>query len=146
MKTLINSIIGILGIFMLGSCTSTGTLTKGSASYGYYDNMYYQGYPYYYGAYDRNPYFYPRNRIIHNNIIVVPEKNRVENRDNVRRREAVSPNSRRTVSPSESVRSRSESSRIINRREGAPSRETITAPSSRRSDSPASRSGNSRRN
>ena len=130
----ISLVIGFIGVFLLGSCSSTGAMVGGS---GYYDNMYYHGYPSYYGAYGVNPYLYPRNRIIHNNIIVVPEKKGVENRDNVRRRESVSPNSRRKVTPSKSVRSRSETNSTINRRQNAPSREnSVVAPSSRRTVAP----------
>src|SRR5690606_34675437 len=101
MKRLINILIIALGFGFLSSCSSTGSMMSNSDGYGYSDNVYYHGYPSYYGAY---PYLNQRP-IIRNNIIVVPDQKRVRNRDHVRRRESISPNNRRRVVPSESNRS-----------------------------------------
>lgn len=140
MKRLINVLIIALGLGFLSSCSSTGTMTDRSDRYGYYDNVYYHGYPSYYNA---SPYLYQRP-IIHNDIIVVPDKKRVRSRDHVRRRETATPDSRRRVVPRESNRSIERGS---NERRGstvAPySRESSSpAPATRRSSGNTSRRGN----
>lgn len=129
MKRLLNILVVGLGVGLLSSCSSTGSVVSGSGPYGYYDDMYYYGYPSYYHAY---PYY---NRpVIHNRVIVVPEQNRkaVRNRTNdLRGREAVSPNSRRSVEPS---------NREVIRSTAPTRRSTTVAPSSRSaSPAPASR-------
>lgn len=138
MKRAINFMIVLFGAAFLSSCSSTGSMIGASGGYGYYDNVYYHGYPSYYA----NPYLYPGTRIIHNDVIVVPEQNAVRNRDNVRRRETVSPNSRRTVSPTEPNR-RIERSTTPTRRgtSVAPSSRSTAPPASRGSSSPNSRRG-----
>jgi len=125
MKRVLSLLILAFGFAFLSSCSSTGTMTGGSDVYGYYDNMYYHGNPNYYA----NPYLYQRP-IIRNNVIVVPEQRKEvrRTRENVRRREVVSPDSRRTVSPAE---------RQINRTEAPARRGTTVSPPSRNSSTPA---------
>lgn len=125
MKRLLNILLVGLGVGLLTACSSTGSVVSGSDPYRYYDDMYYYGYPSYYNAY---PYY---NRpIIHDRVIVVPEQNRkaVRNRTNdLRGREAVSPNTRRSVEPSR---------REVIRSTAPTRRSTTVVPSSRQS-SPA---------
>lgn len=126
MKRLLNIILVGLGIGLLSSCSSTGSVVSGSAPYGYYDDMYYYGHPSYYNAY---PYYH--QPVIHDRVVVVPEQNRkiIRNRNNDSRgREVVSPNTRRTVQPS---------NREVIRNAAPTRRSTTIAPSSRQSSSPA---------
>lgn len=141
MKRLINLMIMVLGAFFLSSCSTTGSMLEGSAGYGYYDNVYSHGYPNYYSAYGANPYLYPRTRIIHNNVIVLPEQKNVRSREQVRRKESVSQNSRRTITPNEP-------NQRVNRSAIPSRRGSSVAPTSRsnspapmRSSSPRSRRG-----
>lgn len=124
MKRLLNILMLVLGVGFLSSCSTTGSVVGGDA-YGYYDDMYYYGYPSYYHTY---PHY--QRPIINHNVIVVPEQNRkvIRNRENVRRREVVSPNSRRSVAPS---------NREVIRRTAPTQRSTTVAPSSRQSSRPA---------
>lgn len=125
MKRLLYMVMVVLGISFLSSCSTTGSAVTGSDAYGYYDDMYYYGYPSYYQA---NPYY--GRPIIHNDVIVVPEQNRKvrRNRENVRTREAVSPNSRRSVEPTH---------REVIRHSAPTRRSTTVAPSSRQPSNPA---------
>lgn len=126
MKRLLNMVMVMLGIGFLSSCSTTGSVVSGSDPYGYYDDMYYYGHPSYYNAY---PYYH--RPVIHDRVIVVPEQNRrvVRNRINdLRGREAVSPNTRRSVEPS---------NREVIRNSAPERRSTTVAPSSRRSSNPA---------
>lgn len=125
MKRLLNMVMVVLGIGFLSSCSTTGSAVTGSDAYGYYDDMYYYGYPSYYQAY---PHY--GRPVIHNDVIVIPEQNRkvIRNRENVRTRQAVSPNSRRTVEPS---------NREVIRNSAPTRRSTTVAPSSRQSSNPA---------
>jgi hypothetical protein len=137
MKKIINFVIIILSVGLISSCSSTGTMMGASSGYGYYDNVYHHGYPAYYGA---NSYLYPRSRVIHNNIIVLPEQKKVKNRQ-VQRREAVSPNTRRKVTTTSP-------NRTVNRSSTPVRRGSTVAPSSRStrsSSAPASRAPSSRR-
>ena len=134
MKRLLNILVVGLGIGLLSACSSTGSVVSGSDPYRYYDDMYYYGYPSYYNAY---PYYH--RPVIHDRVIVVPEQNRrtVRSRTNdLRGREAVAPNMRRSVQPS---------SREVIRSSTAPTRRSTTvAPSSRQSSSaPATRNNSS---
>lgn len=126
MKRFLSVILVGLGIGFLSSCSSTGSVVSGSDAYGYYDDMYYYGYPSYYHAY---PYHRP---VIHDHIIVVPEKENqrrvIRNRNDVRsRREAVSPNSRRSVQ---------QSNQQIRRQTAPTQRSNTVAPSSRQQSNP----------
>lgn len=137
MKKILNYVLVILGVGLLGSCSSMGTMVSDSSGYGYYDNVYHQGYPAYYGA---NSYLYPRTRVIQNNVIVVPNQKKVNKRQ-VQRRETVSPNSRRSVN-------QVTPNRTVNRNSNAARRGSTVAPSSRStrsSSAPASRAPSSRR-
>lgn len=139
MKKILNYVLVILGVGFLGSCSTTGTMVSDTSGYGYYDNVYHQGYPTYYGG---NSYLYPRTRVIQNNIIVVPNQNqkKVDKRQ-VQRRETVSPNSRKSIN-------QATPNRTINRNSNAVRRGSAVAPTSRptRSGSaPASRAPSSRR-
>src|SRR5690606_19737616 len=113
-----------VGVAFLSSCSTTGTLTGGSDAYGYYDNMYYHACR----SYSANASMYQRPTA-RNGITVLPqERKNVRSRENVRRREIVSPNSRSTVNPTER--------RVI--RTETPSRRGATvAPPTRNSSSPA---------
>lgn len=125
MKRILNIALVALGIGFLSSCSTTGSVVSGPDAYGYYDDVYYYGHPSYYQSY---PYY--RRPIIHNDIIVVPEQNRkvIRNRDDVRRRQVVSPDTRRTASPS---------NREVIRNTAPTRRSSTVAPSSRQSSSPA---------
>jgi len=126
MKNYLNIIVLIFGLAALTACSSTGSMVGGSSGYGYYDDMYYYGYPNYWTSPYASPYYYPGR--IYNNVIVVPEKkpDRVREPRDLRRRDAVSPNTRRTVVPSEPNRN-------INR---------STAPNVNRSTTPERRGSN----
>lgn len=140
MKRLLNIFLVVLGVGVFSSCSSTGSVVNGSDPYGYYDDMYYYGHPSYYDAY---PYYH--QPVIHNRVIVVPEQNRkvVRNRTNdLRGREAVSPNTRRSVEPAnrEVIRNTAPTRRSST---VAPStRESSPAPARRTNPSNGSRRGN----
>lgn len=135
MKRFINIALFTLGVALLGSCTSTGSAVRGSDAYGYYNNPYYYGYPNYYQS---NPYY--QRPIIRHNVIVIPEQRKVvRSKEQVRRRQAVSPNTkpvspntRRKVAPSNVPSKQNEAVKKNN-----PTRRSNTvAPSSRRTSNP----------
>lgn len=137
MKKIINFVIIILSVGLISSCSSTGRMMGASTGYGYYDNVYHQGYPAYYGA---NSYLYPRTRVIHNNVIVLPEQKKVNKRQ-VQRRERVSPNTRRKITTTSPTRT-------VHRNASPVRRGSTVAPSSRSTRSsaaPSSRVPSSRR-
>src|SRR5690554_406647 len=96
MKKYWNIIILLIGTVAFTSCSSTGSMVGGSAGYGYYDDMYYYGYPNYWVSPYASPYYYPGR--VYNNIIVVPDKkpDKIREPRDLRRRETTSPNTRRT--------------------------------------------------
>lgn len=119
MKRLLNIVLLVLGVGFLSSCSTTGSTVRGVDAYGYYDNVYYYGYPNYYRTY---PHY--QRPVIHNDVIVIPEQKRnvVRNRENVRSRKAISPNTRRSVTPS---------NREVIRNTAPTRRSSTVAPSSR---------------
>lgn len=136
-----NIIVLLIGALAFTSCSSTGSMVGGSGGYGYYDDMYYYGYPNYWVSPYANPYYYPRR--VYNNIIVVPEKtpDKIREPRDLRRRETTAPNTRRTVTPNQSNRNIDRSTAPSRRGSNvAPSRSTT--PQNRESARPSPRSRN----
>ena len=149
MKKYMNIITLVFGLAALTACSSTGSMVGGSSGYGYYDDMYYYGYPSYWASPYVSPYYYPGR--VYNNVIVVPEKkpDRVREPRELRRREATSPNTRRTVTPSESNQNINRSTTPNVNRNTAPARRgnnvapsRSTTPQNREAARPTPRSRN----
>lgn len=140
MKRILNIIVVGLVVALISSCSSMGSVNRSAEGYGYYDNMYYSRYPSYYPSYR-----YYQRPIIRNEVIIVPEKRKVvRNNGEVKRRQVVSPDTRRTESQShrEAVRSTAPQRRSLKVSSSNSSRRSGSAsPSSRSSVGSNSRRG-----